>query len=367
MLPQKFYSAILNLRNPINLSKLSDFALRKANRNQFLRSLRNQKKEACLHPKISIIIPIYNTERYLEKCLRSAMEQTFDAIEIICVDDASPDNSARIVEQLAREDARIQLIRHDCNLGLGGARNTGIKAARAHYVTGIDSDDYILPEMMERLWQASEHAAADVVACGMAVVRQDGSLMYNVNLPNHRYTNKQCEIDIFNLLNPSFCNKLWRRELFIKHCIFFPEHQYFEDLATSPRLLHFARDIRVIPDSLYCYVQREGSITSSTSLEHFLDHFRTFDILFGFLENEGLIDRYHHAWMDMIGRSLAYHGRCVMKLADQGVGKAEYFRYLAMLKLAYLSRNKELLNMDTQSLQNILLKATSLEDLDVMK
>jgi glycosyltransferase involved in cell wall biosynthesis len=293
------------------------------------------------------------------------MEQTLDAIEIICVDDASPDDSAKVVERLAQKDGRIRLIRHDCNLGLGGARNTGIKAARAQYVTGIDSDDYILPEMMERLWEASDEATADVVACGMAVVKGDGSLLYNVNFPYQRYCNAKNEVDIFNVLTPSFCNKLWRKELFTKHDIMFPEHQYFEDLATSPRLLHFAKDISVIPDPLYCYVQREGSITASASLEHLLDHFRTFDILSCFLEKEALLDRYHVALIEMIGKSLAYHARSMMKLDDQRVSNAAYIRYLLMLKLAYISHNKKVSELDSQTLQDLLLTATSFVDLEI--
>ncbi len=307
---------------------------------------------------------MYGTERYVEKCVRSVMSQTLDGIEIICVDDASPDRSAAIIEGLAREDSRIRLVRHTCNRGLGGARNTGIMAARATYVTGVDSDDYILPDMMERLWIASDAGTADVVACGMAVVRGDGSLMHNVCFPCQAYCNDQNQVDIFNILTPSFCNKLWRTQLFSIHGIRFPEHQYFEDLATSPRLLHFAKDIRVIPDPLYCYVQRKGSITTSSSLEHIVDHFRTFDILAGFLESEGLMERYRGALVEMIGKSLAYHAGCVMKLDAQRLGSAQYIRYLLMLKLAYLEHNEKLQTLENEVLEDLLLKATSLADLD---
>jgi glycosyltransferase involved in cell wall biosynthesis len=317
-----------------------------------------------LKPRISVVIPIYGTEKYVEKCVRSVMAQTYRAIEIICVDDASPDRSAEIVEGLAREDWRIRLIRHDCNLGLGGARNTGIKSARATYVTGIDSDDYILPNMMESLWNASGRGIADVVACGMAVVNGDGSLRHNVSFPLQRYCNDQNQIDIFNILTPSFCNKLWRTDLFRDHAIMFPEHQYYEDLATSPRLLRFADDIRVIPDPLYCYVQREGSITTSSSLEHIVDYFTTFDFLAEFLEAEGLLDKYRDALVEMIGKNLAYHARCVTEIGGQRLSNVQYIRYLLMLKLAYLEHNDKLRALESPELQNLLLGATSLADLD---
>jgi glycosyltransferase involved in cell wall biosynthesis len=314
-------------------------------------------------PKISVIVPIHKTEAYLEKCLRSVMEQTLREIEIICVDDASPDNSAAIVERLMREDGRIRLIRHDRNLGLGGARNTGIAAARAPYVTGVDSDDYILPEMMERLWEEGGEGAADVVVCGMALVRGDGSLILNVSRPRQTYRNDMNQVDIINALTPSFCNKLWRTILFTAHGITFPEHQYFEDLATTPRLLRFAKSICVIPDPLYCYVQREGSIMNTTSPRHIIDHFRTFDMLTDFLTAEGLIDRYRAELVEMIGKSLAYHTKFVMKSSMEQVEKARYMKYMLILKLAYLEHNDTVRPMEPQALQSLLLGATSGADL----
>jgi glycosyltransferase involved in cell wall biosynthesis len=117
-----------------------------------------------------VVVPIHGTESYVERCLRSLMAQSMADLEIVCVDDASPDRSATIVRHLARTDARIRLLRHGRNRGLGGARNTGIAAARGTYVTGVDSDDFVRPTMMEKHWLASANGSIDVVACGIAVL-----------------------------------------------------------------------------------------------------------------------------------------------------------------------------------------------------
>ncbi len=95
------------------------------------------------HPKISIIIPVYNVEKYLRECLDSCVNQTLEDIEIICVDDASPDNSIKILEEYQQKDSRIRIFRHEENKNLGTARNTGLTNATGEYVWFVDSDDYI--------------------------------------------------------------------------------------------------------------------------------------------------------------------------------------------------------------------------------
>lgn len=323
----------------------------------------NQIKDAQL-PLVSVVIPVYNTERFVEICIRSVMAQTLPQIEIICVDDASPDRSRLIIKRLAQRDKRIRLVIHGQNIGIGGARNTGIAAARAAFVMGIDSDDYIRPDMIERLWEASGAGRADVVACGMAVLKDDGSLLYNVSWPRKKYVNDENQIDIINVLNPSFCNKLWRKALFATHGIRFPENQYYEDLATTPRVLRFANDIRVIPDPLYCYVQREDSITNSTSSKHILDYLRTFDILTDFLEEEGLTNRYRDEMVSMIGRTLNYHGRSVIASQLKPEERAQYLKYMLMLKFAYLEYNEQFRSLKEDLIHDLLLTANSLADVE---
>ena len=317
-------------------------------------------------PKISVIIPIYRAETYIERCVRSVMIQSLREIEIICVDDASPDKSATIVERLAAEDSRIRLIRHDRNRGAGPARNTGIEAARSPYVTGVDSDDYILPETMEKLWEETGGGVANVVVYGIRFVDNDGTPTGQSISPRPgRYENTDNQFDIFDQLNPSFCNKIWLTSLFTQTGIRFPEHTaYFEDLATMPRVLSHARDIRVIPGDFYQYVIREGSKTHSATPQHIIDYFKTYDIFDDFLRQEELQVRYQADFVRKIGKSLFYHASGVANSNMVEEQKAQYLRHMLMLKLGYLENLDLLRDLDAEMLQKMIDGAISGQDID---
>lgn len=333
---------------------------------QGMTKLPSGKQRGEREPKISVIVPIHNTEPYLQRCLQSLLAQTFAEIEIICVDDASPDNSAAIVHKLAKKDKRIRLIRHQRNRGLGGARNSGIASARGMYVIGIDSDDYVLPNMMELLWQASEEGRAAVVACGMQVRGEEDKPLFDVSFPRQTIHNTNNSVNFINILNPSFCNKLWHKQLFTDNNISFPENQYFEDLATTPMLLHFASKIQVIPDALYCYVQRDGSIINSTSAKHILDHFKALDTLADFLEAQGLQQSHREMFHELIDNTLHYHASSAIKThANRAPSHetAEYLRNLLLMKLAFLEHRDRLRTLEHEDLKDLLLKARGSSDL----
>jgi len=317
-------------------------------------------------PKISVIIPVYGTERYVEKCVRSGMEQTLKDNEILCIDDCSPDNSAKVIERLAAEDDRIRLIRHERNLGLGGARNTGISEARAPYLASVDSDDYVDTQMLERLWEATEDQSVDIVSCGFALVNEDGSLRYKISKPDQIYCNEDAQVNILDLLPSAFWNKLWRTSLFTDNNITFPNHLYFEDLATTPRVLRFAKRIRSIPDSLYNYMIREDSITNSFGAKHIIDYFRVYDVLWAFLKDEGLTDRYQDLFVEKIGNELHYHTETVIASDMSEADQAQYIRHMLLLKIAYLEYNSRLQELDAQSLRSLLLNARSWEDVKTL-
>lgn len=116
-------------------------------------------------PKVSIVVPIYNVEKYLQNCVVSLIRQTLTDIEIILVDDGSPDHSGEIADQYAQKDSRIKVV-HQKNAGLGPARNSGIEVATGEFIGFVDSDDWVLPEMFERLYETAEKNSADIVVSG---------------------------------------------------------------------------------------------------------------------------------------------------------------------------------------------------------
>ena len=167
-----------------------------------------------MNPKISVIIPVYNTEAYLEKTLDSVRNQTLRDIEILCVDDGSTDSSGRILSELAVRDARIKVI-HKPNGGVTAARRDGILAATGDFIGFADSDDYLEPTMYERLWDNAQKTGAEISHCGYRMVSLSGEVKYFYN--TGRMTEQNTAEGLNDLLTgamePALCNKIYKREL----------------------------------------------------------------------------------------------------------------------------------------------------------
>lgn len=314
--------------------------------------------------KISVIIPFYNVEKYLDKCLNSVRKQSLKDIEIICVDDCSPDNSYKIAEKHANEDSRIRIIRHKKNLGLGGARNTAIHEATADYVASVDSDDYMLPNMLERLWEEAEKGKFDIVCCGFEKVDESGEVLAKSFLANEVATNDNNSIDIFTKVNPAFWNKLWKRSLFIENHIFFPEHLYFEDMPTMPRLLAKSANIKIIQDRLYHYLIRPDSITASYSAKHIMDYFQGFELLLDFLEENDLINRYKSEFLSYIDTNMTFYSTKILESSMDKYSKSLYLRHLLIMKVGFISLMEKIKSksLDELELVRLLKTARTIED-----
>lgn len=292
-------------------------------------------------PKISVIVPLYKTEEYLEKCLRSIMTQSFEDIEILCIDDFSPDGSAEIVERLAREDSRITLIRHEQNLGLGGARNTGILAARADYIASVDSDDYVDPDFLERLWLGSQGGYFDVVVCGYCLVDPSGKVLRRSGHNKKKVMDPiPADQNPIRISEPAFWNKLWRRSLFVDNDIWFPNHIYHQDSATTPRIYTRARNICFVGGSSYKYLVRNDSVTQSTSDKHLIDRYRCVDVLKDFFIREGQYDKLKEALEERIYSGYSYHVGNVNQNRHGGdVATDNYLRHLLIMRDAYIEHD----------------------------
>lgn len=199
-------------------------------------------------PSVSVVIPVYNTEKYLSACLNSVVNQILGNIEIILIDDCSPDRSIEVINEFLATDNRITLIRHEENQGLGGARNSGISNARGKYISFLDSDDILPVDALFELYQLAEKNEADMVIGNMAV--KTGSDLIPVEYIDERIKNW----DIFPDLNRrnlprrhyysgNVTNRLYRSSLLIDHDIRFPIHLYFEDMPFSVESWFFSKKI----------------------------------------------------------------------------------------------------------------------------
>ncbi|MCR5670962.1 MAG: glycosyltransferase, partial [Butyrivibrio sp.] len=214
--------------------------------------------------KISVVMPVYNVEKYLERCIDSVTGQSYKNLEIIVVDDGSTDGSGELCDRLAVDDDRIKVI-HQRNMGLSGARNTGLDVMSGDYVFFCDSDDVIAPETLEKLIFMIKRDRADVTACGFSHVYDEyfetgqGEKTFTSDKPG-RWNGHDSVSEMMrnNSICTVACNKLFKRELFDD--IRFPLGVLNEDEATIYKVLYKASIVSFTPKLFYKYYQRSTGI-----------------------------------------------------------------------------------------------------------
>ena len=221
---------------------------------------------------VSVIIPVFKVEDYLEPCVRSVMGQTYRNLEIILVDDGSPDRCGIICDALAAEDDRIRVI-HKANGGLSSARNAGLDAATGEYISFIDSDDLIDERFVELLLQQLLNDGSDMSVCGYRRLKPDGSDGAIHLLPSHEAVDERgywCldwKGDYFASI--ICCNKIFQRELW--HDLRFPLGRVSEDALIINELVSRCERISFVQQALYTWRARDGSITSNFGFSRYYD------------------------------------------------------------------------------------------------
>ena len=232
--------------------------------------------------KFSIIIPIYNVEKYIRKCLDNVICQNYKNVEIILVDDGSPDDCGKICDEYSRKDKRIKVI-HKKNGGLSDARNVGLKAATGDYLIFVDSDDVISPNLCSVVNETLQKVNADIVQYGFSPFLDGNNpaidLMQEIRICNIFDDDKIYENYLIKeKISREAWNKAYRRNLFEK--IEYPKGRLAEDLATTYKLLHKAHKVVCLSNVLYHYRKRENSIMSKGSTKLYydamLDHYEIY-------------------------------------------------------------------------------------------
>lgn len=212
------------------------------------------------NPFFTIVIPVYNTEAYLQECVKSVIKQTFKGLEIILVDDGSTDSSPSLCDTLAQQDERIRVV-HKKNGGLSSARNAGVLIAKGQYIGFIDSDDYIHPEMYQQMYDAIQAYHSRIICCGRYDVYTDHTQIGLVPQKEEviSYVEGIRRILTWNGMDGSACDKVFELSLFQN--LSFPEGELNEDVAVMYRLIQRAESMALIPMPFYYYRHRGGSIT----------------------------------------------------------------------------------------------------------
>lgn len=230
--------------------------------------------------KVSIIIPVYNVEDYIEECLDSICNQTLEDIEIICVDDGSTDNSSSILNNYAKTDSRIKIFTKE-NGGQASARNLGIEKASGEYIAFVDSDDFIEPEMFEKLYIKAEEDNLDLVMCKIATYdNQTGIIKDNVwyymlgvfrDFEKDIFTHNDTKDFTCNIAVTPY-NKIYKSNLLKNNNILFPEGLIFEDEKFFFDVYLRAKRVSVVDEFLYYYrVNRKGSTVNMEKNKDYSD------------------------------------------------------------------------------------------------
>ena len=233
-------------------------------------------------PKISIIVPVYNVENYIEKCIKSIIEQTFKDFELILINDGSIDNSGCICDKYLNIDNRIKVI-HKKNTGVSNTRNLGLKIATGDYIGFVDADDFIDRLMYEKLYDESLKNNSDIIIIGLREVDGQGKILKEY-IPSN--------INLSEIIKRAYpCNKIFKRELFIKNNLYFNEGKFYEDVALIPKLFMKSNNVSCVKYIGYNYLKRENSTTNKRD-EKILDNLWAYTEIKSYLLKENLYSKY---------------------------------------------------------------------------
>lgn len=220
---------------------------------------------------ISIIMPVYKVEEYLEKCIESVLKQTYTNLQIILVDDGSPDNCGKICDEYAKKDPRIEVI-HKVNGGLSDARNVGIAKAKGKYIGFVDSDDYIKEDMYEILINLIKEYDADVSICNLYDVIDGKEYIRNNENGIQKYSRLEIlkEVLLDKNIQSYAWNKLYKKELFDE--IKYPIGKKYEDIGTTFYVFEKCNKIVVTSKPEYYYLKRSDSLVNNVTESTILDY-----------------------------------------------------------------------------------------------
>lgn len=270
-------------------------------------------------PLISVIVPVYRVEEYLERCVKSILSQTYENLEVILVDDGSPDQCPAICDACAEKDARVKVI-HQENKGLSGARNAGIDAASGEYLAFVDSDDYVSPHFIEELYQLLQDTGCAIGQCRFSYVKGDG-LVEEGDSAFCIYRGESLMEQLYGPEEKATCfvvawNKLYRAELFKETGIRYPEGRIHEDEATTYRLFHEAKKLAFLDRALYgYYTENGGSITSVFSAKR-LQWLTAHEERIAFFKKNGYEKLLPAAYRKLCDACIIFYFRCTEQVKD---------------------------------------------------
>lgn len=235
-------------------------------------------------PKVSIIIPVYNVEKYLKRCLDSLIKQTLKDIEIICIDDCSKDNSLEILKKYAQKDTRINIIKSETNQGAAVARNKGLTIAKGEYLGFVDPDDAVDLNFYEELYKTAKKEDVDIVKCQRKKYFLNGNILVS-NL------NDQIKESIYNF-SYEWQTAIYRKSFIKENAICFPDEcRKAQDIVFLARNIYRGATLSLIYNIYYHYYKREGSLDSAKiPIKHLISALRAKELILEEVNNSILFE-----------------------------------------------------------------------------
>ena len=243
------------------------------------------------NPLISIVVPVYNVEKYLKKCIQSIINQTYKNLEIILVDDGSNDNSGKICNEFAQKDNRIKVI-HKINGGQADARNKALDIMSGEWVSFVDSDDFIDKFHIKNLYLQAVRNNSDICVCGFKIVDENDNIIRNskVKFSDNLNDNLAFKCSLNSKIDPSFCNKIFKSSLF-KNARFV-KGIYYEDRELIHRIFYKADRVSFLDSESYFYLERVGSTMNHINKKKIDDRLTMIASIEDFLKKESILEKY---------------------------------------------------------------------------
>ncbi|MDR1494514.1 MAG: glycosyltransferase [Rickettsiales bacterium] len=251
-------------------------------------------------PLVSVIVPVYRVEKYIEKAIQSVCNQTLADIEVICVNDDSEDNSIKIVEKYAKSDDRIRILHHSRNCGVSTARNSAMLVAKSDYLMFLDPDDSYQPEVIEKMYNRIHSDDLDMVICNANIVIENSNTDARGHSNAQDYTNKDFMV---------VWNKIWRKSVVDQYKLKFPDGLIGEDAYFSTCYYSICDGIGTIDERLYNYLIRNDSIMGLVSRpdnEVMFDAFSISECIYNFFEKNNIREKVYKMYFGCINYGIRH-------------------------------------------------------------
>lgn len=293
-------------------------------------------------PKVSVIVPVYNVEKYIEKCIVSIKNQTLTDFECLIIDDGSPDNSVEVAKKVIGNDLRFIILSKE-NGGLSDAKNFGKRAATGEYICFIDSDDYIDETCLEKAYNMAIKHNSDITCFDIYFEYENGEKKLSVG--GYQEVDSYSNNKEIAFINNSSNNKIYRREFMLNRN--FIKGMWYEDMAIVPVWLAEANNVSYVNEPLYFYLQREGSIMHSAD-ERIFDIYKALDNVKSKL---GLsMEEMSNLYLDNIVIMTTLR---IREIKDKEMRREFYIRNVEMLDEVYPSWYKDLVDRGINTKQKI--------------